>query len=128
MQLFEFRCRVFDALIRIRVACDGNPSVRQQVLPQDVRELLSIVRTAASEVILCVSVDEAIHRLKQDQLKLGAVEYVSSEALSDLEIESAMLLAYAKETQDTPSLPCFAFCSYLIELCNALERGKRPHT
>jgi hypothetical protein len=126
MELSEFRGRVFDALIRIHEVCDANPSVRQQALPQDARELLSIVRTPASELILCASVDEAINRLKQDQLKLGAVEYVSSEALSDPEIESAMLLAYAKETQDTPSLPCFAFCAYLIELCDGLKPGKGP--
>lgn len=127
MELSEFRGRIFDVLIRIHETCDANPSVRQQALPQDLRELLSIVRTAASGLILCASVDEAIDRLKQDQLKLGAVEYVSNWALADdRESESAIRLAHAKETQDTPALPCFAFCAYLIELCDGLKPGKGP--
>jgi hypothetical protein len=127
VDLTEFRGRVCEALIEIREVCEANPAVTQQALPSDLRELLSIVRTAASELILCSSVREAIDRLKQDRLALGAVEYVSSSGLSDDEIEAAMRLAYEKRAGDTPDLPCFAFCSYLIELCNGLEPGKGPH-
>jgi hypothetical protein len=127
MDLTEFRGRVCEALIEIREVCEANPAVAQQALPSDLCELLSIVRTAASELILCSSVREAIDRLKRDRLALGAVEYVSSSGLSDDEIEAAMRLAYEKRAGDTPDLPCFAFCSYLIELCNGLEPGKGPH-
>jgi hypothetical protein len=78
VDLTEFRGRVFEALIEIHEVCEANSAARQQALPSDLRELLSIVRTAASELILCSSVREAIDRLKRDRLALGAVEYVSS--------------------------------------------------
>ena len=64
--------------------------VREQVLPQDVRQLLSIVRTAASRLILSSSVNEAIDLLRQDPLELAAVDYVSNWALSDREIDAAL--------------------------------------
>ena len=127
MDLTEFRGRVFGALNEIREVCEATPAVRQQALPSDLRELLSIVRTAASELILCSSVREAIDRLKRDQEELGAVEYVANWGLSDDEIEAAIRRAFENRTEDTPALPCMAFCSYLIELCNGLEPGKGPH-
>jgi hypothetical protein len=95
VDLTEFRGRVCEALIEIREVCEANPAATQQALPPDLRELLSIVRTAASELILCSSVREAIDRLKRDPKELGAVEYVSSSGLSDDEIEAAMRLRIA---------------------------------
>jgi len=68
VDLIEFEGRVYDALIELREACEANPAVREQALPKDLRELLSIVRTAASKLTLCSSVREAIDRLKGDQL------------------------------------------------------------
>jgi len=127
VDLTEFRGRVFGALNEIREVCEATPAVRQQALPSDLRELLSVVRTAASELILCSSVREAIDRLKRDQEELGAVEYVANWGLSDDEIEAAIRRAFENRTEDTPALPCMAFCSYLIELCNGLEPGKGPH-
>ena len=96
MDLTEFRSRVCNALIEIHEVCEANPAVRQQALPSDLRELLSVARTAASELMLCSSVREAIDRLKRDQLALGAVEYVSNWGLSDDEIGAAIRLAYEK--------------------------------
>ena len=127
MDLIEFEGRVYDALIELHKVCDADPSVRDQTLPPDLRELLSIVRTAASELILCSSVREAIDRLKRDRKALGAVEYVASFGLTDDEIKAAIRHAFENKTEDTPALPCMAFCSYLIELCNELEPGKGPH-
>jgi hypothetical protein len=127
VDLIEFEGRVYDALIELREVCEANPAVREQALPKDLRELLSIVRNAASELILCSSVPEAIDRLKQDQKALGAVEYVSSLGLTDDEIKAAIRRAFENRTGDPPALPCMAFCSYLIELCNGLEPGKDPH-
>ena len=127
MDLIEFEGRVCGALIELQKVCDAAPSVRDQKLPSDLRELLSIVRTAASELILCSSVPEAIDRLKRDPKELGAVEYVASLGLSDDEIKAAIRRAFENKTEDTPDLPCMAFCSYLIELCNGLEPGKGPH-
>jgi hypothetical protein len=74
--------------------------VRDQTLPSDLRELLSIVRTAASELILCSSVREAIDRLKQDQKALGAVEYVASFGRTDDEIKAAIRRAFENRTED----------------------------
>ena len=127
MDLTEFEGRVYDALIELHKVCDAAPSVRDQKLPSDLRELLSIVRTAASELILCSSVREAIDRLKRDQKALGAVEYVANLGLTDDEIKAAIRHAFENRTEDTPALPCMAFCSYLIELCNELKPGKGPH-
>ncbi len=70
MELIEFEGRVCGVLIELQKVCDAAPSVRDQKLPSDLRELLSIVRTAASELILCSSVREAIDRLKLDQKAL----------------------------------------------------------
>jgi hypothetical protein len=89
------RAAFYGALIELQKVCDVAFSVRDQKLPSDLRELLSIVRTAASELILCSSVREAIDRLKRDPKELGAVEYVSSSGLSDDEIEAAMRLRIA---------------------------------
>jgi len=127
MDWIEFEGRACDVLAEIHAVCEANPAVREQALPQDLRELLSIVRAAASELILCSSVREAIDQLKQDQLKLGVVEYVASFALSDDEVKAAMRLAFVNRAEDTPALPCMPFCSYLIELCNELKPGKGPH-
>ena len=126
MELNEFRGRVQDALIAIHEARTASAPAELQTGPSDWREVLSIVRSAAEELILCASVNEAIDRLKQDQLRLILVDWVASFERSDAEIESAIQLAHAKETQDTPALPCFVFCSYLIEICNGLEPGKQP--
>jgi hypothetical protein len=127
VNLIEFEGRVYGALIELQKVCDAAPSVRDQKLPSDLRELLSFVRTAAAELILCSSVPEAIDRLKRDPKELGAVEYVASLGLSDDEIKGAIRRAFENKTEDTPALPCMAFCSYLIELCNGLEPGKGPH-
>ena len=126
MDFIEFEGRVCDALIELHKVCDAAPSVRDQKLP-DLRELLSIVRTAASELILCSSVTEAIDRLKRDPKALGAVEYVASFALTKDETKAAIRRAFENRTEDTPALPCMAFCSYLIELCNELKPGKGPY-
>ena len=126
MDFIEFEGRVCDALIELHKVCDAAPSVRDQKLPSDLRELLSIVRSAASELILCSSVSEAIDRLKRDPKALGAVEHVASLALTKDEIKAAIRHAFENRTEDTPALPCMAFCSYLIELCNELKPGKGP--
>jgi hypothetical protein len=52
---------------------------------------------------------------------------VASFGLSDHEVKAAIRHAYENRTEDTPDLPCMAFCSYLIELCNELKPGKGPH-
>ena len=127
MDFDEFEGRVLDVLMEVRKVCDADPAVREQVLPQDVRELLAIVRGVASELILCSSVREAIDRLKQNQLRLGAVEYVANFALTEIEMRAAIAVAYKKHTADTPDFPCLPFCSYLDELCNELKPGKGPH-
>jgi hypothetical protein len=119
VDLTEFRGRVCDALIEIHEVCEANPPVRQQALPSDLRELLSIVRTAASELILCSSVREAIDRLKRDQLALGAVEYVSNWGLSDDEIGAAIRLAYEKRAGDTPR---FTLLRFLLVSNRAMQR------
>jgi hypothetical protein len=126
VDLSEFRGRVFDVLLRVNEACENDPSVREQHMPQDLRGILSIAQDVASELILCDSVDEAINLLKRDQLKLGVVDYVANHALGTQEIESAILLAHAKTTEEPSALPCYPFGSFLSELCSGLEPGKRP--
>jgi hypothetical protein len=123
----EFEGRVCDVLVEIHGVCEANPAAREQPLPQDLRGLLSFLRTAASELILCSSVNEAINRLKQDQLALAAIDCVANWKLSPDETKSAIRLAFANRTADTPDLPLMPFCSYLIELCNGIEPGKGPH-
>jgi hypothetical protein len=126
VELNEFRRRVQDALAAIHATRTANAPDELQAGPSDLREVLSIVRSAAEEIILCASVDEAIARLKQDQLRLVLVDWVANFDRTDSEKELTVQLAHAKDSQDTPALPCFAFCSYLIELCDRLKPGKQP--
>ena len=85
MELNEFRGRVQDALIAIHEARTASAPAELQTGPSDWREVLSIVRSAAEELILCASVNEAIDRLKQDQSRLILVDWVASFERSDAE-------------------------------------------
>lgn len=126
----EWRERVLEVVVRVREEFENapkNPAEPAGFLAQDLHELLSIARDAASELILCSSVDEAIDRLKQDQRKLEVVVYVTSEALDMRANNIAIHLAFLEKADDsTPSLPLVPFCSYLTVLCNELEGGKPP--
>jgi hypothetical protein len=126
VNLTDFGDRVVAGLNAISDAVEEVDPERKQSLPQDFRELLSVARAAASQIILAASLDEAINRLKLDQLGLAAVAQVAILARTDAETERVINLAYASSSQDTPDLPCFALGSFLTELCNGLEPGKRP--
>jgi hypothetical protein len=72
VSLDEFRDKVRAALIAIHETRVANAPAELPDGPQDWRDVLRIVRSAAEELILCSSLDEAIDRLKQDQLKTSA--------------------------------------------------------
>ncbi len=126
----EFHTSVLEVAVRVHQACEGvheDSGEQTDYLAQDLRELLSIGRDAASELILCSSVDEAIDRLKRDQRKLEVVDYLSCRALRNRDSDLAIHLAFVEKANDsTPSLPCVPFCSYLTVLCNELEGSKPP--
>ena len=90
MTLREFRGQIQDALIELAEARNANAPETLPSGPSSVREELYILRAAASEIILCSSVHEAINRLKQDQLKLVVVEWLANAQRTDPEMESAI--------------------------------------
>jgi hypothetical protein len=98
---------------------EHRPTKPLQV-PKDWRELLSIVRSAAENLILCVDVKEAIARLRRDPKALQAVLFLTSH-VTEGDTMLAIRRAHAGTVHTPSALPFHAYCSYLIELCKLLE-------
>lgn len=125
MDFHEFHGRACDVAIKVREAAETAGLAEQEFPYPDLRELLTVVRTAASWIGLSGSVDEAIERLKQDLKELAAVDYVANFALDNPRTKLVMRLSFVGESGRDPSvLPCMPFAAYLLELCNGLEPGK----
>jgi hypothetical protein len=106
--------------------------MRQPRAPRDLKELRAIVRRAAEDLILCTDVNEAIRRLRQDPEAWSALAALTIEApLSRDDHRLAGRRAFEATPREPDGLPFYPFCSYLIELCNALEVaqfvGGKPH-
>jgi hypothetical protein len=90
--------------------------------PKDLADLRATVRRAAEDLILCADVDMAISRLRQDSESWSAVMALTIEApLSRDDHRSAARRAFEATPRGPSALPFYPYCSYLLELCNALE-------
>ena len=104
-----------------------NPPNSELRAPKDWPELRASVRAFAEDLILSSDVTEAIDRLKQDQATLLSVLWLTSQAISHEDRMLAARRAFAEAPADMSALPCYAFCSFLIELCSELElRPAKP--
>jgi hypothetical protein len=122
VQFSDFSREIFDIGKAIQDELAQRPLTEPQPAPQDLKELLSIVRRAAEDLMLCSDVDEAIGRLRRDPKALLAVEWLTNDAaiLAD-DYKLAARRAYEATLHEPTALPFHAFCSYLIELCDGLE-------
>jgi len=114
-EIFEISKAIQDELAR-------HPLTGSQAAPQDLKQLLAIVRRAAEELMLCTDVDEAIARLRQDPEALLCVECLTNRGpIERNAYVSAARRAFEETIHEPTALPFHCFCSYLIELCNGLE-------
>jgi hypothetical protein len=107
----------------VRGMTDTNRGhLAETVGKMDSATLRSTARAWAEELIFSPTVDEAITKLQQDRVGIAAFLRMTSGIPSD-RILSAQRRAFA-------SMPCtktfelHGFCSYVIELCVALEEGE----
>jgi hypothetical protein len=122
MQFSDFEEQIFSIDRAIHREISERPSTRQARAPKDLTELRPILRRAAEDLILCTDVDEGIKRLREDLEALSAVLALTVEApLSRDDHRLAGRRAFEATRGQPSALPFYPFCSYLIELCDALE-------
>jgi hypothetical protein len=100
---------------------EANPPKSELRAPKDWPALRATVRAFAEDLILSDDVKKAIDRLKQDHATLLGVLWLTSEAIPFESRKIATKRAFAEAPVDMSTLPCYAFCSFLIELCDGLE-------
>ncbi len=125
MELKEFVHQVASGARALLDEYNDHPLAQSHYPPKDLRRTLSNGRRVAEEIILLTDVDEARSHLQQDPEALRDVLLLTS----DFPFEDQKLAvdsAYEAMRHEPTILPFFAYCSYLIELCNALERGLQP--
>jgi hypothetical protein len=125
MQLRDFEEQIFSIDQVIHREFSEHPPTRQPEVLKDLKELRGIVRRAAEDLILCTDVDEAISRLRQNPEASSALAALTIAApLSRDDHRLAGRRAFEATPREPDALPFYAFCSYLLELCNALEAAQ----
>ena len=122
MQFGEFEEQIFsiDRAIHRQISQD-RPTTEASAL-RDLSKLRATVRRAAEDLILCSDVDHAIGRLRRNAEASAAIKALTIEApLSRDDHKSAAQRAFEATPGEPESLPFYPYCSYLVELCNALE-------
>jgi len=121
MQLRDFEEQIFSVDQAIHREFSKYPPTSQPGVLKDLKQLRGMVRRVAEDLILCTDVDEAIRRLPQDPEAWLALAALTIEApLSRHDHRLAGRRAFEATPREPGTLP-FPFCSYLLELCNALE-------
>ena len=124
MTFKSFHSQIFALIAQIQDSLEQYPPTKELRVPADLSELRSVVRNVAEKLILCIDVDAAITRLRQDHAALLAVMFLITE-LPDEDVIFAERRAYKTTPGDTTTLPALAFSSFLIELCSTVEVVKR---
>jgi hypothetical protein len=121
MQFCHFEEQIFSIDEAIHREISKNASPMPQAT-KDWNELRAVVRRAAEDLILCTDVNQGIGRLRQDSEARSAVRALTIEApLSRDDHRSAARRAFEATPREPSALPFYPYCSYLFELCTALE-------
>ena len=121
MTLHEFQAQVFSVLHSFLDDLAAHPATKEVPAPKDWEHLRSIVRGVAEDLILCVSVPDAIATIRGDHSALLGVVMLTTELISEDDTVLAIRRAYASTPHDTPLLPAHPFAAYLLQLCSDLE-------
>ena len=123
MQFNDFEKQIFSTDQAIHREISKHPlAVTEPRPPKDLADLRATVRRATEDLILWADVAVAIRRLRQDSEARSAIRALTIEApLSRDDQRSAARRAFEATPRGPSALPFYPYCSYLLELCNALE-------
>jgi hypothetical protein len=122
MQFGEFEEQIFSIDRAIHREMPQPPVMPETPAPKDLRELRATLRQAVEGLILCADLDQGIRRLRCQAEAWSAIKALTIEApLSRDDHRSAARRAFEATPREPNSLPFYAYCSYLLELCNGLE-------
>jgi len=115
---------VISLLKLIQKDLEKNKEVAEAVeLPVDWLATQAILRTVAEDLMLCASVDEAMHRLQRDR-KAALTFVLVARKLTPENARKLIRLAAAKAPADFSTLPLSPLASFLIEICDSLVLTK----
>lgn len=124
MQFGDFEEQIFSIDRAIHREMPADPPTPGTPAPKDLTELRATLRGAAEDLILCTDVRQGIRRLRRKAKAWSAIKAVTVEApLSRDDHRSAARRAFEATPREPDSLPFYSYCSYLLELCNGLERA-----
>ena len=123
MQFSDFEKQIFSIDQKLHREISKHPlTVTDVCPPKDLAALRATVRGVAEDLILCAEVALGIRRLQQDSKARSVVRALTIQApLSRDDHRSAARRAFDATPREPSALPFYPYCSYLFELCNALE-------
>jgi hypothetical protein len=80
-----------------------------------------MLRRVAEDLMLCVNVDHAVQKMKEDQGTLRVLRWLTTEVEDEFVLRS-LQNAYASRPPKSQVLPGQAFATYLL----ALSKGPEP--
>lgn len=123
-ELKQFGMRVISLLTLIQKDLEKNKEVAEAVeLPVDWIATQDVLRTVAEDLMLSVSVDEAMHRLQRDR-KAALTFVLVARKLTPENARKLIRLAAAKAPADFSTLPLSPLATFLIEICDSLVLTK----
>ncbi|MGA2543125.1 MAG: hypothetical protein ABSG78_16365, partial [Verrucomicrobiota bacterium] len=84
-------------------------------------ETQAMLRRVAEDLMLCVNVDHAVQKMKEDQGTLRVLRWLTTEVEDEFVLRS-LQNAYASRPPKSQVLPGQAFATYLL----ALSKGPEP--
>src|SRR5690242_13902993 len=126
MQFGEFEEQIFLIDRAIHREMRKDLALPETLAPMNLNELRNTLRRAVEGLILCTDVDQGITRLRGQAEACSAIKALTIEApFSRDDHRSAARRAFEATPREPNSLPFYAYCSYLLELCNGLELAEQ---
>jgi alkylation response protein AidB-like acyl-CoA dehydrogenase len=122
-ELRKFGMRVISLLELIQKALGKDKeSVEAMELPADWPATQAILRAVAEDLMISASVDEATRLLRRDP-KAALTAVLVARNLTPEIARKVIRRAASKTSADFSTLPCLPLATFLIELCDCLEKS-----
>ena len=127
MEFRDFEEQIFstDQAIHREISKDAVATHPWQ--QKDLNDLRAAVRRAAQDMILCADMNEAISRLRENSEAQSTLISLTIEAplsRDDHRVAARRAFEATPHERGPSTLPLYPYCSYLLQLCSALEVAK----
>ena len=111
----DFAGHIFAVVDGISDVLEQYPPRKAVDVPKDWPETQAMLQKVADDLMLCVDVDHALQKLKEDQGTLIILRWLITE-MDDAILELTIRSAYASRPPRSKTLPGQAFATFLLEL------------